>query len=248
MPADGGQWAFRRTINTESRNPAMIRLMGEDNGITGGSVSVGVAEGVMVEAGVPVRVGGMVCDGVGDTVAVEVEEPGVRAVIYADPEEGTAPLTVEFDGSESSTFTGNIVSYEWDFGDGSPPTITGATVSHKYNEVGTYTVSLKVVTNENESAEIEKQIFVREIPLRACFTPSRRSGTAPLTVTFDSKCSTGAVSKYSWDFGDGETSESRKPTHTFEYSGTFNVTLEVTDDKNNVNSFSDVIVAEGEVE
>ena len=182
------------------------------------------------------------------SVAVEVEEPGVRAVIYADPEEGTAPLTVEFDGSESSTFTGNIVSYEWDFGDGSPPTITGATVSHKYNEVGTYTVSLKVVTNENESAEIEKQIFVREIPLRACFTPSRRSGTAPLTVTFDSKCSTGAVSKYSWDFGDGETSESRKPTHTFEYSGTFNVTLEVTDDKNNVNSFSDVIVAEGEVE
>ena len=182
------------------------------------------------------------------SITVEVEEPGVRAEIHADPEEGTAPLTVNFDGSASSTFRGNIVSYEWDFGDGSPPSVVGAKISHKYNEVGTYTVILKVTTNEDESAETEKNIYVREIPLRACFTPSRRSGAAPLTVTFDSKCSTGAVSQYSWDFGDGETSESRKPTHTFEYAGTFNVTLEVTDDKNNVSSFSDAIVAEGEGE
>ena len=182
------------------------------------------------------------------SVTVNVEEPGIRAVINADPEEGTAPLTVDFDGSASSAFTGNIVSYEWDFGDGSPSTITSARISHKYNDVGTYAVRLKVVTNENESAEAEKNIYVREIPLRACFTPSRRSGTAPLAVTFDSKCSTGAVSTYNWDFGDGDTSESRKPAHTFEHPGTYNVTLEVSDDKNNVSSFSDVIVAEGTLE
>jgi PKD repeat protein len=57
------------------------------------------------------------------TITVETEEPGVISVIDADPEDGTAPLVVNFDGSASSTFKGKIVSYEWDFGDGSAPTI-----------------------------------------------------------------------------------------------------------------------------
>ena len=181
-------------------------------------------------------------------LTVTVEEPGVRAIISADPEEGTAPLTVNFDGSSSSAFTGNIVSYEWDFGDGSPSTITSAKISHKYDQVGTYAVKLIVTTNENEVAEMEKQIYVREIPLRACFSPSRRSGEPPLAVTFDAKCSTGAVATYRWDFGDGEDSDSRKPSHTFENPGTYNVTLEVSDDKNNVSDFGDVIVVEGTLE
>jgi len=179
------------------------------------------------------------------TVSVEVAAPGVKAVINATPEEGTAPLIVNFDGSGSSSSSGNIVSYEWDFGDGSPKSITGAQISHKYTDIGTYEVTLKVTSNQNETGETKKTIYVREIPLKACFTPSRRSGDAPLAVTFDSKCSTGPVSKYSWDFGDGETSTDRKPSHTFENTGTYNVKLEVADDKNNVNTFSDVIVVLG---
>ncbi len=181
------------------------------------------------------------------TVTVVIAEPGVQAVIKATPEEGTAPLSVQFDGSSSSTFKGSIVSFEWSFGDKSPSTITGAQITHKYTDVGTYTVKLKVVTNQNESGTAEKLVYVREIPLKSCFAPSRRSGAAPLTVTFDSKCSTGPVSKFSWTFGDGETSDARKPNHTFNDPGTYNVILEVADDKNNVSTYSDVIVAEGNV-
>jgi len=176
------------------------------------------------------------------SVSVTVTEPGVKAVITASPEEGVVPLTVSFDGSSSSTFKGNIVSYEWDFGDKSAKSITGARITHKYDKVGTYEVALKVTTNSNESSTVKKNIYVREIPLRACFSPSRSKGTVPLTVTFDSQCSTGAVSTYKWDFADGNTSTSRKPSHTFDISGTYNVTLEVADDKNNVGNFSDVIV------
>jgi PKD repeat protein len=183
------------------------------------------------------------------TIPVEITEPGVKAAIIANPEEGTAPLTVNFDGSSSSAFTGNIVSYEWDFGDKSPKTITSAQISHKYADVGTYDVTLNVTTNQNMTATATKQIYVREIPLRACFEPSRRNGEAPLAVTFDSKCSTGTVSKYSWNFGDGsDPVDGRKPSHTFDNPGNYNVTLEVTDDKNNVNSFSDVVVATGDVQ
>lgn len=182
------------------------------------------------------------------TQLVLVEEPGAQAAILATPEEGTAPLSVDFDGSTSSAFTGKIVSFEWDFGDGTPPTITGARVTHRYDKVGTYDVKLKVVTNENESAETLKKVFVREIPLKACFESSRTSGPAPLSVTFDAKCSTGAVSSFTWNFGDGDDSEARKPAHTFDSPGTYNVTLEVADDKNNINTFSEVIVVEGSVQ
>ena len=182
------------------------------------------------------------------TMQVLVEEPGVIAVISATPEEGTAPLTVQFDGSSSSAYEGNIVSYEWDFGDGSPKTITGAIVSHKYGTIGTYEARLKVLTNQNESASMSKLVYVREIPLKACFTPSRTSGLAPLTVAFDSKCSTGAVSNYHWSYGDGEESASKSPNHTFEFPGAYTVILEVADSKNNVSTYEEVIVAEGDVE
>ncbi len=182
------------------------------------------------------------------SLTVIVEEPGVMAVITATPDEGTAPLTVQFDGSSSSAYQGNIVSYEWDFGDGSPKTITGAIVSHKYGTVGSYEAKLKVLTNSSESGTVIKLIHVREIPLKACFTPSRTSGLAPLTVAFDSKCSTGGVSTYNWQYGDGEESTSKSPTHTFESPGAYTVTLEVADSKNNVNTYQEVIVAEGDVQ
>lgn len=51
---------------------------------------------------------------------------------------------VYFDGSKSS---GNIISYLWDFGDGS--TGSGTTPSHTYIEEGTYTVSLTVINAES---------------------------------------------------------------------------------------------------
>ncbi len=182
------------------------------------------------------------------SMQVVVEEPGVISVITATPEEGTAPLTVQFDGSSSSAYQGNIVSYEWDFGDGSPKTITGAIVSHKYSAVGTYEAKLKVLTNNNESASKTKLIYVREVPLKACFEPSRTSGLSPLTVTFDSKCSTGAVSTYHWQYGDGKESTSKSPTHTFEFPGSYTVILEVSDSKSNVSIYQEIIVAEGDVE
>jgi PKD repeat protein len=177
-------------------------------------------------------------------MVVQVEEPGVQAVINATPEEGSVPLIVQFDGSSSSAFEGEIVSYEWDFGDGSPTSVVGASISHKYDTVGTYTARLKVTTNNDEIASAEKKIFVREVPLKACFTPSRESGTAPLTVSFDPSCSTGNVSNYHWKFGDGEESGSRRPTHTFEFPGEFTVSLEVSDDKKNVDLYQDVITVE----
>ncbi len=52
---------------------------------------------------------------------------------------------VVFDGSESFDPDGNIVSFEWDFGDGTG--VSGAIVSHSYSADGNYTVTLIVTDN-----------------------------------------------------------------------------------------------------
>jgi glucose/arabinose dehydrogenase len=65
------------------------------------------------------------------------------AVINASPRSGNVPLTVTFDGTDSSDPDGDAISYEWAFGDGSP-NATGATVMHTYNSVGQFTARLTV--------------------------------------------------------------------------------------------------------
>jgi len=57
-------------------------------------------------------------------------------------------------------------------------------------------------------------------------------GLVPLTVQFSSATSSdpdGQPLSYSWDFHDGATSQQANPTHSFFFSGTYTVTLTVSD-------------------
>ncbi|MFA5719009.1 MAG: PKD domain-containing protein, partial [Desulfobulbaceae bacterium] len=65
--------------------------------------------------------------------------PSLQAAVTTDPTEGPAPLPVFFNGSSS---TGDIIKYEWMFGDGS--TAFGSTASHTFSSPGSYDVTLKV--------------------------------------------------------------------------------------------------------
>lgn len=72
------------------------------------------------------------------------------ADIDADPLSGDVPLEVDFDASGSYDLDGEIVSYEWDFGDGDDD--TGETTNHTYDEAGDYLVTL-VVTDDNSDTD-----------------------------------------------------------------------------------------------
>lgn len=63
--------------------------------------------------------------------------------------------------------------------------------------------------------------------LRADFAADPTEGTAPLTVHFRDK-STGAITHWQWDFGDGESSELQNPDHQYEDAGKYTVSLTVT--------------------
>ena len=60
------------------------------------------------------------------------------------------------------------------------------------------------------------------------FASNTTSGSAPLTVNFDGSSSEGDISSWLWNFGDSTTSIDRNPTHVYQQSGTFNVSLTVT--------------------
>ena len=66
--------------------------------------------------------------------------------------------TIIFNASRSYDPDGSIVSYSWDFGDGSSG--SGVTISHAYSSSGTYTVTLTVRDNNGATNQISKQIVV----------------------------------------------------------------------------------------
>lgn len=175
-------------------------------------------------------------------VTVSVSGKDLLADIKANPDSGAIPLVVDFDASASYFTKGKIVSYEWDFGDGSAPQLAGAQKSHRYNQVGVYDVILKIFTDDGQTSETSMKIFARSLPTQACYTVSRHEGTAPLSVSFDSACSVGNISTWRWSFGDDLTSKDRKPVHIFEAAGTYNVILEIVDNANNVSRYTDTIL------
>jgi len=68
---------------------------------------------------------------------------------------------IMFDGRGSSDPDGDPLTFVWDFGDGSP-TATGATASHVYEKLGTYTASLMV--NDGRGGVTAASVLVEILP------------------------------------------------------------------------------------
>lgn len=163
------------------------------------------------------------------TFAVVVKPPSSSLTIKMDPETGIAPLRVNFDASETFIPGETITGFEWNFGDGAPPSVGGARIEHTFEREGTYSISLTVKSTSGEQFTTNRTISVRAPQLTACVLPSRTSGTIPLGIQFTSSCSTGSIESRLWDFGDGAQSDETNPIHVFQMPGTYNVSLTVTD-------------------
>lgn len=70
-------------------------------------------------------------------------------------------LSVAFNASASSDTDGTIVSYEWDFGDGSAVVTSGSpTTTHVYSAEGSYDVTLTVTDNASNTAQASDTVDV----------------------------------------------------------------------------------------
>ncbi len=154
------------------------------------------------------------------------------ASFSTDTTQGTAPLAINFDASDSIDPDGDTLTYHWDFGNGD--TATGVTTSYIFNEPGDQNITLTVSdgNGKSDTAMTVIVILTPDIGLKANFSATPVSGTIPLLVNFDSSSSIfsiGSAINYFWDFGDGTTSDLANPSHTYTQSGSYAVSLRISD-------------------
>ena len=136
----------------------------------------------------------------------------------------------DFDATGSSDPDGSVVSYAWDFGDGT--NATGVTARHDFGTSGTRTVTLTVTDDEGTTGSSAADLTV--VRNNAAPTASFTATCSFLACQLDATASTdsdGSVASYGWDFGDGTQDGSSGATanHTYAAGGPVVVTLTVTD-------------------
>ncbi len=147
--------------------------------------------------------------------------------------------TITFDGTLSSDQDGTIDFYRWNFDD-STSEIISEEPTHTFLSPLTYSVTLTVIDNDGSTDSCTKNIEVLSPDDIATYTdmtlelnlPS--SGDVGENIDFEGTLS-GGESPYdwSWDFGDGESSNEQNPTHKYDEENTYTVSLTVTDNRDN---------------
>ncbi|MBI4699909.1 MAG: PKD domain-containing protein, partial [Deltaproteobacteria bacterium] len=140
-----------------------------------------------------------------------------------------------FDASGSTDADGKIVSWLFDFGDGSEPrSAEGPVVAHVYEKKQSPTVTLTVTDDAGATGTVSRQVVVTDnLPPIAAFTaPAAARIGEP--VLFDAAASSdpdGTIADYAWDFdGDGKSDASGVAvSHTYDKPGIQLAKLTVTD-------------------
>ncbi|MGA9029817.1 MAG: PKD domain-containing protein, partial [Methanoregula sp.] len=160
------------------------------------------------------------------------------ASFISNASSGNVPLTVQFMDSSLNTPT----SWTWLFGDGGISSLQNP--AHIYTTPGTYTVTL-IASNSAGSNTATYQGYITatkaaSVPI-VSFVTNVTSGSPPLSVQF-LDTSTNSPSSWVWSFGDGGTSASPNPVHTYTTQGSYAVTLTATNSAgSNTSSVSNFI-------
>jgi PKD repeat protein len=151
-----------------------------------------------------------------------------------------------FDATDS-TAPGGVARYSWQFNDGSfPEETTTPTTSHLFSSAGQYRVALTVFAADGTSLGTARSVTAGDESPTAAFSITSATPTVGQPVAFDASASKdpdGRISNYAWSFGDGSPSGTgATPSHTYATSGTYTVTLTVTDSAGLVASVSHSVV------
>ena len=163
-----------------------------------------------------------------DMGSYEWNDTVVQAYFTAVPTVAYTGQDIQF--TDLSHPADDIVEWSWDFGDDGPLDNTRNPV-HQYGQPGVYTVTLTVRESDDDAFSYSRNGYVTikgDAPT-ADFDARPKSGYAPLSVQFEDESTTpsGVITDWSWDFGDGGTSDSQHPEHIYEEPGTYTVKLEV---------------------
>ena len=170
--------------------------------------------------------------------AVQANLPPV-AKLKVTPADGAAPLTVTAHAGESADPDGRIVSYQFDFGDGTTVGPQSDPNARHTFASGSWTVTVVVADEKGATARASAVVTASgsagNQPPVARLALSAVSGTAPLAVVAHASASSdpdGRIVSYRFDFGDGTVVGPRSgpnALHTYA-AGQWTASVTVTDD------------------
>jgi len=140
--------------------------------------------------------------------------------------------TVTFDASQSKDIEDGTLRYNWSFGDGDYG--IGIRKLHPYLQGDIYRVNLTVIDINGAENSTFRDLKVNRPP-HSVIRYDKKELNAGGMILFDASDSTdndGSIIGYFWDFGDGNTSEEKSPTHVYQLGGDFIVNLTVKDSDN----------------
>lgn len=147
--------------------------------------------------------------------------------IYVNPSPGTAFTFSPDDQCDSATVsftntsTGNIVNYDWTFGNGN--TFSGSNPPPQfYPSPGIYPVKLVTENDRGCLDSITQNVRVRQVPV-ADFTVTTVCLNQVAQFIDASSSPLDPITSYKWYFGDGDSSTAQNPGHLYTSFGTFQV-------------------------
>ncbi len=180
-----------------------------------------------------------------ETTQTIVVNPSISASLTADKNYICLPGNINF----TATNTGNVNSYQWDFGDGTTQTTTINTLAHTYNIIGSYNAIVKAIDISGCSATASYNISLKNPPITASVSPT--NGCAPINANFSANVLVpigSSVTNYAWSFGDGSATSNTNigsTLHPYTDSGTYQPTLSITTSEGCSNTYNFQNIAYG---
>ncbi len=176
-----------------------------------------------------------------DSASISVTVQESPESIFTFPPVIHAGGVAEFDGSASKGNGSNIVSWDWDFGDGKSG--KGTVVSHLYQNPGKYPVKLTIKTDAKSNCNmVTGQNFIAVNAQPTADAGGDRFTGIDQTVVFNGSKSNdpdGSIVTYQWDFGDGSTATGMEVRHAYQSGGVYPVLLKITDNTEAENNWAE---------
>ena len=150
------------------------------------------------------------------------------------PAGGNEAQSLAFSGTATDVSPVDVLTFAWDFGDGT--TVTGASAFHPYDDDGTYTVTLTVTDDDGGSDTTTDTVTVGNLPPTVTAVTGDLVGNEGDTLSWSAATTDPSVSDAAglivgWDFGDTVgTDQGDTVSYAYTDEGTYTLTLTVSDD------------------
>ncbi len=223
IKTDGTGFATLNTFISGTSNPSGIYTNADGWGPVGSLVLSGsTLYGATQDGGT---------NGHGTVFALDLAVAPPVIQFTASPTNGIVRLAVQFNCPSVDAGGNPIISWNWNFGDGSNSVSTVQNPTHTYTNVATFLPTLTCINNNGDTVVGSGPAIVTQPLPPIQFTATPTGGVPPpMAVKFSSPGVDGGsnmIVSWNWNFGDGSNSVSagQNPTHTYTNGGAYYPTL-----------------------